>query len=118
MGQAGSITAKAMIHPLLRIFTQWEEERINELFLRARGDLSDTFALRFGEFQHLLNRELVSFLLARDIFNDIFDTDRNLIVDKFEVVSVAILMSNEYPEEGGVLVQALRLQRKGLHYDQ
>jgi len=93
MGQAGSITAKAVINPLLRVFTQWEEPRILELLVRTRSDLADTFALRFGEFQHLLNRELITFLLAKAIFHEIFDTDKNIIVDKFEVVAVAMLMS-------------------------
>lgn len=93
MGQTGSITAKAQIHDLLRVFTQWNESRIQEMLLRARKDFSDTFALRFGEFEHLLNRELVSFLLARDMFNEIFDTDNNNMVDKYEVLCLAIMMS-------------------------
>ena len=93
MGQAGSITAKAQIHPLLRTFTQWDSSRIKEMVLRARKDLSATFALRFGEFEHLLNRELVGHLLAKDIFHVIFDTDNNNMVDKYEVVSLSIFMS-------------------------
>ena len=94
MGQAGSVTAKAVVHPLLRVFTTWTEKRIQELVRRCTDDLSDTFALRFGEFEHLLNRELVVFTLARDIFRVIFDTDNNKLVDKYEVTCLAILMSS------------------------
>jgi hypothetical protein len=45
--------------------------------------------------EFLLGKELVEFFTCRSIFHDIFDTDKNLLVDKLEVMSVVCLVSRQ-----------------------
>lgn len=93
MGIAGSITAKAYVDPILSMFTTWGEKELNEVFKRSKYQLSDTFALRYHEFTFLLDHDSVSYSVARPMFDRIFDRDRNMLVDKFELLCVLTMLS-------------------------
>jgi hypothetical protein len=93
MGNSGSYTSKADIDTNLFVFTKWGTPEIREFLARGQHELPETFALRRHEFEFLLGQEMVDFTTSRTIFNDIFDLDRNQLVDKFEVMCVVCLIS-------------------------
>ena len=93
MGNAGSYTAKATILPCLFVFTKWGTSEIKEFLSRGQNELPETFALRKHEFEFLLGQDMVDFHTSRTLFQDIFDLDRNSLVDKFEVMCVVCLTS-------------------------
>ena len=92
MGLTGSITAKAYVNPIMKMFTTWGEKQLTEVMRRSRFQLSDTFALRYHEFLFLLGDE-VGYSVARPMFDKIFDKDSNKLVDKFEVLCVLTMIS-------------------------
>eukprot|EP00602_Paraphysomonas_sp_CaronLab_P012205 CAMPEP_0185038078 /NCGR_PEP_ID=MMETSP1103-20130426/33284_1 /TAXON_ID=36769 /ORGANISM="Paraphysomonas bandaiensis, Strain Caron Lab Isolate" /LENGTH=855 /DNA_ID=CAMNT_0027576349 /DNA_START=137 /DNA_END=2704 /DNA_ORIENTATION=- len=61
--------------------------------------LSDTFALRLQEFMFLIGKRTLTLPQARYVFNNIFDTDANKLVDKFEIICGIILLSALSSEE-------------------
>ena len=61
--------------------------------LRSSHELSDTFALRQQEFIFLLGRREIDIAGAKDMFDNIFDTDSNKLVDKLEVLCILCLAS-------------------------
>lgn len=93
MGNSGSYTAKATINPSLFVFTKWGTPEIREFLNRGQQELPETFALRKHEFEFLLGQEMVDYNTSRALFNDIFDLDRNSLVDKFEVMCIVCLTS-------------------------
>jgi hypothetical protein len=93
MGNSGSYTAKAVIKPSLFVFTKWGTQEIREFLHRGQQELPETFALRKHEFEFLLGHEMVDFNTSRALFNDIFDLDKNSLVDKFEVMCIVCLTS-------------------------
>ena len=93
MGNGGSYTSKATINPHFFVFTRWEAPEMAEFLQRGQQELSETFALRRHEFDFLVGHELVDFPTSRALFNEIFDTDGNSLVDKFEVMTVICLVS-------------------------
>ena len=93
MGQTGSYTAKAKITPNLLPFTKWKEKEMEEFRLRSQLQLSETFALRRTEFDFLIGLEQVDSLTLRSLFNDVFLTKGNKVVDKFEVMCVVCFAS-------------------------
>lgn len=92
MGQTGSYTRKGEIKSCLLSFTKWDNKRINSIYLRSQKELSDVFALRWNEFEFLCSN-LISFYDQRELFNNVFDTDNNKLIDKLEVMCVIILIS-------------------------
>lgn len=93
MGNSGSYTAKATIKPSLFVFTKWGSKEIKEFLFRGQQELPETFALRKHEFEFLLGQDMVDFNTSRALFNDIFDLDKNSLVDKFEVMCIVCLTS-------------------------
>ena len=68
---------------------------MDALLLRSQNELSETTALRKYEFNFLIAEgTLIDFYNAKGLFEEIFDTDRNKMIDKFEVLSVICLASN------------------------
>jgi hypothetical protein len=57
MGLTGSVTSKATVNEHLKPFTTWGEDELNLMLQRNRIELTDTFALRFHEFEKLLGKE-------------------------------------------------------------
>lgn len=93
MGATGSYTAKATIDPLLYPFTKWATKDVTLFIQRGQYDLPETFALRKHEFDYLIGVENLSFTALRDLFKEIFDTDNNGLVDKFEVMCIILMTS-------------------------
>jgi len=85
MGATGSNTIKAEVNKNLLVFTTWDEVKMREFFHRGCSEMSETFALRQNEFEFLLGRKLVNFPTSRYLFQEMLDTDKNKMVDKFEV---------------------------------
>jgi hypothetical protein len=95
MGQSGSTTLKGNIPALFYPFTKWGKEEMEQLRLRSQLELPETFALRKFEFEFLLCQgRLIDMQILYDIFDKVFDTDNNKIVDKFEVLCVICLVSS------------------------
>ena len=95
MGQSGSTTLKGNIPALFYPFTKWGKEEMEQLRLRSQLELPETFALRKFEFEFLLGQgRLIDMQVLYDIFDKVFDTDNNKIVDKFEVLCVICLVSS------------------------
>lgn len=93
MGATGSYTAKATINPLLYPFTKWISRDITLFIQRGQQQLPETFALRKHEFEYLIGNDELSFSSLRALFQQIFDTDRNGLVDKFEVMCIILMTS-------------------------
>lgn len=93
MGNSGSYTSKAHLHTSLYTFTKWGKIHINDFLLRGQLELSETFGLRRYEVEFLVGRELVDFPTVRSLFSDVFDTDKNSVIDKFELMSMVCLVS-------------------------
>ena len=91
---SGSYTVKAAICSQLYSFSKWGSEEMREFLIRGQSDLPETFGLRKHEFEFILGKnDEISFKTLRSLFDDIFDTDRNGLVDKFEVMSVICMVS-------------------------
>ncbi len=93
MGASGSYTTKVTVNPLLFAFTKWGPREVEEFRLRGHLELSDTFALKRKEFEFILGRDFVDFITMKKLFEDIFDTNGNKVVDKFEIMCVLCLLS-------------------------
>jgi len=114
MGATGSNTVKAEVNNNLLVFTTWDEVKMREFFHRGCSELSETFALRQNEFEFLLGRKLVNFPTSRYLFQEMLDTDKNKMVDKFEVMSLVCLcscMSNK--EKVEFLFEMFNFNNKG-----
>ena len=92
MGQTGSYTAKGVVRHSMLEFSKWANRQMKNLMLRSQKELADVNALRWNEFEFLCS-SLVPFLMQRDLFNNVFDTDGNKLVDKLEVMCVICLHS-------------------------
>eukprot|EP01033_Poteriospumella_lacustris_P009062 gene9062-6512_t len=99
MGNSGSYTAKAHIKPQLYIFTKWGSKQLRELLLRGQKELSETFGLRRHEFEHLVNSDEIGLDSARSLFHEVFDTDRNGLVDKMEVMCIICMTTKVSTKE-------------------
>lgn len=99
MGQTGSFTSKVTVAAELVNFTKWDAIQLKEVILRSQSILSDTFALRLQEFIFLVGKKTLTLPVARNLFNRIFDTDHNALIDKFEVISALVLLSSVPSEE-------------------
>lgn len=99
MGNSGSYTAKAHIKPQLYIFTKWGSRQLRELLLRGQKELSETFGLRRHEFEHLVNSDEIGLDSARSLFHEVFDTDRNGLVDKMEVMCIICMTTKVSTKE-------------------
>lgn len=95
MGNAsGTYTQKATISSQLFPFSKWDQKEIHQLLLRGQSDLSESFGLRKHEVEYLIGiNEEISFNLLRSLFDDIFDTDHNNLVDKMELMCVICMVS-------------------------
>lgn len=114
MGNVGSYTVKAAIAPELYVFTTWGASEMAQFRSRGLEELPETFGMRYAEFEFLLGRDLVKYSNARALFVNYFDTDKNQVVDKFEVMCVVCLasrMSNE--EKIGFLFDVFNFNNKG-----
>ena len=76
------------MNAFLKPFTAWGEDELAQLLERNNTELADTFALRFGEFEILVGRNSCNYQNLKSLFSDLFDTDGNKLVDKFEVLCV------------------------------
>lgn len=65
---------------------------MHNLLLRSQKELSDVYALRWNEFEFLCS-SVVPFFTQRELFNNVFDTDGNRLVDKLEVMCVICMHS-------------------------
>jgi len=65
---------------------------MDNLLLRSQKELSDVYALRWNEFEFLCSN-VVPFFTQRELFNNVFDTDGNKLVDKLEVMCVICMHS-------------------------
>jgi hypothetical protein len=83
----GSYTAKAHIIPLLYPFTKWNSNEIRQFLIRGLKELPETFGIRKFEFEYLVGDQ-IEVDGARSLFSEIFDSDKNGLVDKFEVMCV------------------------------
>lgn len=83
MGNRGSYTAKATIRANLFPFTSWGTKDMEAFFLRSDRELSESFSLRFTEFQFLLGSEFIDNVLLKSLFNDVFDVNKNKVADIF-----------------------------------
>lgn len=103
MGNTGSITAKAVIRPLLLPFTKWDKVEVMVMMGRATKQLSEIFATRKKEFDFLLggyllsddDPEKMSWITLKHMYRDMFALfqARNGICDKFEILCSIILVS-------------------------
>ena len=93
MGNNGSTSIKAQYLSTLLVFTEWGEDELRDMQIRSKQELSDVFALRKFEFEYLLGHELIGFLHARDLFENVFDCDRIGVADKYEVMCLICLLS-------------------------
>jgi hypothetical protein len=119
MGQTGSITSKAEVQPVFFDFTLWGKRELDGLMKRANLELPETFALREPEFEFLMGRgeEIISYEVTQLLF-PLFDTDKNKMVDKFEVVCIIILLSSlSNADKVGVLFDLFNFNDKGFLYD-
>ena len=92
MGANGSsLAGKASLAPSLRLhgLTSARLLQVDAMFDRFRG-MGSTFALGLAAFENLTSLEGVA---ARQIFREIFDTDRNGLVDAYEVMGCLTLCS-------------------------
>lgn len=92
MGQTGSSTEKGKVRHSFLPFTKWVDKQMSNLLLRSQKELADVYALRWNEFEFLISNT-VSFHDTRDLFNNVFDSDGNKLVDKLEVLCVIALHS-------------------------
>lgn len=115
MGATGSITAKVNPGPLFKVFTTWDVMEIDEMRKRCEFEYPETFGFRRHEFDFILGRDrLVDEGVLKKIFENVFDTDNNKLVDKFEVMSVICLasrLSNE--DKVRFLFDILNFNQKG-----
>jgi hypothetical protein len=95
MGNAsGSYTAKASICSQLYPFSKWGSREIQQFLIRGQTELPETFGLRKHEFEFLIGKdEDVTFKSLRSLFDDVLDTDKNGLVDKFEVMCIICMVS-------------------------
>jgi hypothetical protein len=93
MGASGSYTQKAAINSNLFPFTKWGPREIEEFRLRGTRDLADTFALRRAEFDFLIGKALLSLKQLKVLFEEVFDTNSNKVVDKYELMCCVCLLS-------------------------
>ena len=118
MGNSGSYTTKAEIKPCFFVFTKWGSPEMKALLLKSQFELPETFALRKHEFEFLLGTDLVDFNTLRTLFNDIFDLDKNQMVDKFEVLVVICLTSKiDNIEKINFFFDLFNFNDKGYLYD-
>ncbi|KAJ1460918.1 hypothetical protein M885DRAFT_494873 [Pelagophyceae sp. CCMP2097] len=91
MGARGStLQGRADVEPRVRGFTAYDTKEIDELLLRHKHDLGGRLALGPKHAKVLLGLDPNT---AASIFADVFDTDRNKLVDAFELISALILVS-------------------------
>ena len=93
MGNTGSFTRKAKLGTSFFVFTTWTNVDMKMFLMRGIQELAESFALRRYEMEFLLGKNLVDFKTCRSLFNDVFDTDKNQLVDKFEVMCMVCLAS-------------------------
>ena len=103
MGVTGSITAKAIIRPILFSFTKWDKVDVMEMMGRATKQLSEVFATRKKEFDFLLggylkpddDPEKMDWKTLKTLYREVFlmFQTRKGICDKFEVLCSIILVS-------------------------
>ena len=90
MGANGSnLVTKATVDKSMKRFTAWGKEEVMNMRMRHFHDLGGRFALAPRQFAVLLD---TSENEAKGMFHNIFDTDRNGLVDALEVLaSMAML---------------------------
>ncbi|GMI46662.1 hypothetical protein TrCOL_g1613 [Triparma columacea] len=91
MGVRGStLIGKAQPDERLLHFTSWDMAGIIALKERHAHDLGHQFALGVKQFAMLLELDEND---AKSIFREVFDTDRNSLVDSFEIISCLAMLS-------------------------
>lgn len=93
MGASGSYTQKATINANLFPFTKWGAREIEEFRLRGTRELADTFALRRNEFDFLIGKSMLSLKQLKILFEEVYDTNNNKVVDKYELMCSICLLS-------------------------
>jgi hypothetical protein len=114
MGASGSYTQKASINNNLFPFTKWGAREIEEFRIRGTRDLADTFALRRGEFDFLIGKSLLSLKQMKILFEEVYDTNNNKVVDKYELMcSVALLSKLSNIDKINFLFDLFNFNSKG-----
>ena len=105
MGARGStLIGKAQPAPSLLPYTSLDVTAINDVLSRHRHDLGGAFALGPKQFKMLLK---VPDKEATEMFRNIFDTDKNSLVDAFEVIGSLAMLSQMSIREKVDLVYSL-----------
>ena len=91
MGVRGSsLRGKASVPEALLQFTSWGVKELHTLRVRHQHDLGGAFALTRDKFAMLIG---ISIDEADPLFYDIFDTDKNNLVDAFEMMICFAMLS-------------------------
>lgn len=91
MGARGStLIGAACPDPRLLRFTSLTSKDLTAIRARHKHDLGNSFALGPKQFRMLLQIEEKE---SAALFKEVFDTDRNNLVDAFEVLSCLAILS-------------------------
>ena len=89
-GRNSTLVGKAAVDERLRRFTAWGKDDLKAMSTRHFHDLGGKFALGPRQVAMLLG---VDEEVAHPIFGDIFDTDKNQLVDAFEIIGAMAMLS-------------------------
>lgn len=89
-GKGSTLTGKATVDERLMRFTGWGKDELKAMATRHFHDLGGKFALGPRQVAMLLG---VDEEVAHPIFGEIFDTDRNQLVDAFEIIGAMAMLS-------------------------
>ncbi|KAH8060275.1 calcium-dependent cysteine-type endopeptidase [Aureococcus anophagefferens] len=89
--RSSTLTGRSVVDERLRRFTAWDDKRVEKMQLAHVHDLGGRLALGPKHFVVLLKLDEEE---ALPIFHEVFDTDKNGLVDAFEVMSAVIVLSS------------------------
>jgi Ca2+-binding EF-hand superfamily protein len=89
-GRNSTLVGKAAVDERLMRFTAWGKDELKAMHTRHFHDLGGKFALGPRQTAMLLG---IDEELAHPIFGEIFDTDKNQLVDAFEIIGAMAMLS-------------------------
>jgi len=94
-----SLNSKIVPHRSLQPFTAWGAEEVHRMLSFHANELGSAFALGPEQFFLLTLRAAGSRALSKTAFSDVFDTDRNNLVDAYEALIAMAVLSRMGLEE-------------------
>ena len=102
---ASSLLGRCKVHDALLPYTVWDYDKVKRMVDRHQHDLGGCFALSPHQFMVLVGE--VDMKKTDAIFYDVFDTDKNNLVDAYEIIGSITVISDMQMEEKVKIIHAL-----------